>query len=131
MILGKKKGRENIKLYDPKKIYLLTTEIISDSDDGSDAVSRSITHYFLATKEKGKFYELFSKVEIKYPDNMAPGFTFRKFNRPMIKEVESLKKNVVNPNKKLSAKDLFYFLNMLNAKPKVLEFPDETKEDEE
>ena len=85
----------------------------------------------MTTTEKGKFYELFSKVEIEYPDNMTPGVTFGKFNTPMIKEVESLKKNVVNPNKKLSAEDLFYFLNMSNAKPKALEYPEETKEDKE
>ena len=126
----KNEGRGNIKLYDPKEIYVLTTEIISDYDDGSGVGPRCTTQYFLATKEKEKFYELFSKVEIENPDNSTPGFTFMKFNEPMIKKVESLNKYVVNQNKKLKAKELFYFLNMLNVRLEVLGNTEETEEDE-
>lgn len=121
----KNKERENIKLYDPKEIYLLTTEIISDCDNGSGAGPTCITQYFLATKENEKFYELFSKVEIKYADTSTPGFTCGTFNTPMIEKVEELKKYAVNPNKQLTVEELFYFLNMLNAKSKVLEYPEE------
>lgn len=115
-----KKSRQDLKLYNPKQIYVLTTEIVSNCDDGSGAGTRSITQYYLATKEEEKFYELFSKVEIKYADNSTPGFTFGSFNTPMIKKVEKFKEYVTNPNAKLTAEDLFYFLTMLNASKKVL-----------
>lgn len=115
-----KENRQEPKLYNPKQIYLLTTEIVSNCDDGSGAGPRSITQYYLATKEEEKFYELFSKVEIKYADNSTPGFTFGNFNTPMIKKVEKFEKYVANPNAKLTAKDLFYFLTMVNTNGKVL-----------
>lgn len=115
-----RKGRQDLKLYNPKRIYLLTTEIVSNCDDGSGAGPRSITQHYLATKEEEKFYELFSKVEIKYADNSTPGFTFGNFNTPMIKKVEKFEKYVANPNAKLTAKDLFYFLTMVNTNGKVL-----------
>ena len=115
-----KKSRQDLKIYNPKEIYVLTTDIVSDCDDGSGAGPRSITQYYLATKEEEKFYELFSKVEIKYADNSTPGFTFGNFNTPMIKKVEKFEKYVANPNAKLTAKDLFYFLTMVNTNGKVL-----------
>ena len=96
MLLSKKRNknkeeRQDLKLYDSKQIYLLTTEIVSNCNDGSGVGPRSIIQYYLATKEEEKFYELFSKVEIKYADNSTPGFTFGSFNTPMIKKVENLK----------------------------------------
>lgn len=115
-----KESRQEPKLYNPKKIYLLTTEIVLNCDDESGAGPRSITQYYLATKEEEKFYELFSKVEIKYADNSTPGFTFGSFNTPMIKKVEKFKEYVTNPNAKLTVEDLFYLLTMLNASKKVL-----------
>ena len=115
-----KKSRQDLKIYNPKEIYVLTTDIVSDCDDGSGAGPRSITQYYLATKKEEKFYELFSKVEIKYADNSTPGFTFGNFNTPMIKKVEKLEEYVKDLNAKLTAEDLFYFLTMLNGSKKVL-----------
>ena len=57
-----KEERKDLKIYNPKEIYVLTTDIVSDCDDGSGAGPRSITQYYLATKEEEKFYELISKV---------------------------------------------------------------------
>ena len=117
----KKKGRKDLKVYDPKEIYVITTEIISECNDASGGGPRCTTQYYLATKEDGRFYELFSKVEIKYADNSTPGFTCMTFNISIIKEVEDFKDYVVNKNTKMTDEELFYFLNMLNARPKVLQ----------
>lgn len=122
-----KESRQDLKIYNPKQIYLLTTEIVSNCDDGSGAGPRSITQYYLATKEEEKFYELFSKVEIKYADNSTPGFTFGSFNTPMIKKVEKLEEYVTDPNIKLTAKELFYFITETNTTEIVLGY---AKEDE-
>lgn len=107
--------RDDLAIYDPKDIYLLTTQITSDYNDGSGAGPICVTQYYLATKENEKYYELFSKVEITYEDNSTPGFTFGEFNTPMIELVEKLEKYVKDPNKKLSAKELFYFITMKNT----------------
>ena len=115
-----KEERKDLKIYNPKEIYVLTTDIVSDCDDGSGAGPRSITQYYLATKEEEKFYELFSKVEIEYADNSTPGFTFGSFNTPMIKKVEKLEKYVKDPNIKLTAEQLFYFITEINTDEMIL-----------
>lgn len=115
------KDHEYSELYDPNKIYLVTTEIISDCDDGSGLGPRCVTQKYLATKNDGKFYEIFSKVEIKYEDNSIPGFSFGEFNIPIIKEVEQLKYHVKNPNVWLTQKQLFYFITKENTDMRILE----------
>lgn len=117
MLFGKKrnKDKDGRQLYNPKKIYLLTTKIISNCDDGSGAGPRSITQYYLATKEKEKFYELFSKVEIKYADDSTPSYEFRNFNTPTIKEVKKLEEYVKYPHIYLTAEELFYFITEINT----------------
>ena len=122
-----RKDRQDLKIYNPKQIYLLITEIVSNCDDGSGAGPRSITQYYLATKKEEKFYELFSKVEIKYADNSTPGFTFGSFNTPMIKKVEKLEEYVTDSNIKLTAEELFYFITETNTTEIVLGY---TKENE-
>jgi len=110
-----KKGRQDLKLYNPKETYLLTTHIISDYNDESGAGPISVTQYFLATKKEGKFYELFSKVEIKYEDNSISDFIFKSFNEPIIKKAEKLEKYVKDPDTNLTAEELFHFITMKNA----------------
>lgn len=117
----KNKDREFLELYDPKEIYLLTTEIISDCNDGSGAGPRCVTQKYLATKKGEKFYEFFSKVEIKYEDNSVQGFSFREFNVPMINKVEQLKEYVKGSNVWLTEEQLFYFITKENTDMRVLE----------
>lgn len=98
---------QNLKKYNPKKIYLLTTEIVSNYDDGSGAGPiKGITQYYLAKKKGKEFYELFSKVKIKEKG--------KSFNQPSIKEIESMVEYVKDPNEKLSAEDLFHYITKLN-----------------
>lgn len=125
----KNKDRQFLKLYDPKEIYLLTTEIISNCDDGSGAGPRCVTQKYLATKKDGKFYEFFSKVEIKSKDTSVPGFSFREFNVPMIEKVEFLKDYANDPNTLLTEEQLFYFITKVNADMRVLEYCEKVEEE--
>lgn len=122
-----KEERQDLKLYDPKQIYVLTTDIVSAYNDGSGAGPRCIVQYYLATKEEEKFYELFSKVEIKYVDNFTPGFTFKSFSTPMIKKVEKLEEYVKDPNIKMTAKELFYFITEKNTDEIILKDAEENE----
>lgn len=90
------------RLYEPERIYVLTTEVISDYDDGFGAgPMASIQQYYLATKEQDKFYELFSKVELTKE---------KKFNIPYITKVESITKYVEDVEQMLTSEELFEFV---------------------
>lgn len=98
----------NLKKYNPKKIYLLTTRILSDYDDRRGAgPKKSITQYYLAKKKGKEFYELFSKVKIEQK--------VKSFNKPIIEKIEFMVEYVKDPNKKLSAEELFYYITKLNT----------------
>lgn len=125
----KSKSIRKERIYNPKKIYLITTMIASDCNKENSGVIRNVTQYYLATKEGEKYYELFSKVELKYEDTEAAGFKFSNFNIPVIKEVEKLEKYVKHPNAKRAADELFYFITKMNAEKEVLE--DSKQKDEE
>lgn len=90
------------RLYEPERIYVLTTKVIPDYDDGSGAgPMASIQQYYLATKEQDKFYELFSKVELTKE---------KKFNIPHITKVESITKYVQDAEQMLTSEELFEFV---------------------
>ena len=111
--------RDNLKKYNPKEIYLLTTDIISSYGTGDGPMC--FTQCYLATKENKKFYELFSRVEITYEG---------RFDIPFIKKVEKFEKYVKDPNIKLTAEELFYFINRTNAANRVQEHSVEENNDE-
>ena len=127
----KKEKREYVELYSPKEIYLLTTQIISKCDVGSGVGPICFTQKYLATKKDGKFYEFFSKVEIKYEDHSTPGFSFGEFNVPMIEEVEYLKDYANDPNILLTGEQLFYFITEINTNMRALEYFEKVKEETE
>ena len=88
------------KLYETERIYLLTTEVISDYNDGSGAGPiASIQQYYLATKEQDKYYELFSKVELTEE---------KKFNIPHIVKVGRITEYV--KDEMLTSEELFEFV---------------------
>ena len=101
--------------YHPKAIYLLSTEVISDYNNGTGAGPISVTQYYLAKKRGNTFYELFSKVKLKKENSAISGFVSKKFNIPIIKEVDSMEAYVKNPDTKVTIEELFYFITALNA----------------
>lgn len=118
MLFGRTKRKSKVKkqedksrvyytrLYEPERVYVLTTEIISDHNDGSGAGPiASIQQYYLATKEQDKFYELFSKVELTKE---------KKFNIPYITKVESILKYVEDTEQILTSDELFEFVAKKN-----------------
>lgn len=108
--------------YDPKNLYLLTTEIISNYNDGSGLGPRYITEKYLATKKCGNFYELFSRVKIeKEEDTHDKGCCCKNFNEPYIVKVEPLTDYVRDPNKKLSLDLLFAFITEVNTENRLAE----------
>lgn len=105
------KTRLNLNKEEVGKIYLLTTSIISNYNDGSGLGPRVVTRYFLAKENKGKYYELFSNVLIKEKEANG-GY----FNTPCIEKIEPLTKYMKNPGKKtMEKKLLFDFLLELNT----------------
>lgn len=118
MLFGRTKRKSKVKkqedksrvyytrLYEPERVYVLTTEIISDHNDGSGSGPiASIQQYYLATKEQDKFYELFSKVELTKE---------KKFNIPYITKVESILKYVEDTEQILTSDELFEFVAKKN-----------------
>lgn len=112
-----------MKVYDPKDIYLLTTEI------NSNYRLIVVTQYYLAIKKQGKFYELFSEVEIeKEEDTHENGFCMQYLNKPYIVKVEPLINYVKKSRKKLSAKLLFSFITKLNIDEHLKDVEDDLKD---
>lgn len=106
--------------YNPKDIFLLTTEIISSYNDGSGLGPRIITEYYLATKKDEDFYELFSKVKIeKEEDTQGKGICCQQFNTPYIVKVEPLIDYVKNPDKMLTEELLFGFITEANTDNRI------------
>ena len=130
-----KKGEQKeqkLKEYNPKAIFLLTTEIISSYNDGSGLGPRIITQFYLATKKDEDFYELFSKVKIKKEeDTYSEEFGSKNFNTPYITQVEPLTDYVKDPNKMLTADLLFGFITKLNTDNRNEDFAKERKTNEE
>lgn len=108
--------REDLRIYNPRELYLLTTNIISSYNDESELGPRDVVQYYLATKEGKEYYELFSKVKIEYSKNDS-----KDFNVPYIKKEENMTGYVKNPNLLLTAKELFYFITEINICEKVKE----------
>lgn len=97
------------KKYNVHKIYVLKTNIVSNSDDGVGlGPRRRIKCYFLAKKKKEKYFELFSNVEIKKE--------LSRFNAPVIEEVKPLTDYINDKYKRktMESKLLFDFLLNLN-----------------
>lgn len=92
-----------------EEVYVLKTNIVSNSDDGVGlGPRRRITCYFLAKKKKEKYFELFSNVEIKKE--------LSRFNVPVIEEVKPLTDYISDKYKArtMESKLLFDFLLHLN-----------------
>lgn len=90
------------RLYEPERIYLLTTEIISSYNDGSGTGPKAaIEQYYLAVKEEDKFYELFSKVELTKD---------KKFDIPYIIKEERMIEYVKDSEQMLTSEELFEFV---------------------
>lgn len=132
--LKKQKKHQNQKeiKYNPKDIFLLTTEIISSYNDGSGLGPRIITEYYLATKKDEDFYELFSKVKIeKEEDTHSQGFCCRNFDTPYIVKVEPLTDYVKDPDKKLTADLLFGFITEANTDIRIKDLTETDDDDSE
>lgn len=110
MLFAKKNKNESEvpKKYHIEEVYVLKTYIVSNINDGTGAGPRCITCYFLAKKEKEKYFELFSNVEIKKESSY--------FNAPVIEEVKPLTDYISDEYKKkaMESKLLFDFLLNLN-----------------
>lgn len=69
---------------------------------GSIPVGSSIklvTMYFLAKREKGEYYELFSGKKLEKEEQPKDGFLVQNFDTPYVEKAEPLKMYLKNPNK--------------------------------
>ncbi len=108
------------KRYNPKKFFLVTTEIISGYNNGSGARPlKSITQYYLATKKGEEFYELFFKVKLQKKNSSKVGSRFLQFDIPFITRVEPMTDYVKNEKEKITLEDLFYFITDMNIKARL------------
>ena len=110
------------------EVYVLKTYIVSNINDGTGTGPRCITCYFLAKKEKEKYFELFSNVEIKKESSY--------FNAPVIEEVKPLTDYISDEYKKkaMESKLLFDFLlhlNMENIMELIIDIENGGKKDGE
>lgn len=111
----KKKGtiKSHIKVAD---VYVVTSIIISDYNDGTGVGPRCVTMYFLASCEDGEYYELFSGIKLKKKEQPENDILFQNFNTPYIEEVAPLTKYLKNPNKVvIDIQSLFDFITYMNV----------------
>lgn len=115
-----KKTTSNDTFY-VKEIMVATATIISDYYDGSDVGPRSKVKWYFAVREMdGKYYELFSNVQIEKKSDSSQGFRFSSFNRPYIEKVEPLTKYLDDPNSdEINSQTLFNFILYLNVQEQL------------
>lgn len=112
-----KKNKQDKKTYATNEIYVLTTTITSNYDDGSHNGPICVTWYFLATKKDDFYYELFSEKKIeKETDMHSDGVVSLTFNVPYIERVEPITQYLVDSSKKeLDKVLLFDFITNMNV----------------
>lgn len=111
--------------YEVDKVYVLTTDLVSDYDDGNGCSPGTVTAYYLATKKDDKYYELFSGVYIEgefTKDGSSKPIMVRSFNTPYIMSVEPLRKHIKDMYKKLNSEELFYFITEMNLTEVIKKF---------
>ena len=77
----KRKGTvdANVKVAD---VYVITSMIISSYNDGTGCGHMFVTMYFLARREDGEYYELFSGKKIEKDNRPKDGFLVQNFDTP-------------------------------------------------
>ena len=111
----KRKGtiETNVKVSD---IYVVTSIIISNHNDGTGAGPMCVTMYFLAKCEDGDYYELFSGKKIEKDNRPKDGFLVQNFDTPYVKKAEPLKVYLKHPNKStIDIQCLFDFITNMNV----------------
>lgn len=125
----KKRLKDDTAKVEVQQVKVLTTEVISNYNDGSGLGPRVLTIYFLARENNGKYYELFSGVLIESYEETGE-VNFANFNTPYIKEVEPLTNYLRNPDKKMIEKHLLFgFILEMNIDENIRE-SSEIEEDE-
>ena len=125
----KRKGtiNANVKVAD---IYVITSEIISSYNDGSDCGPRCVSMYFLAKCEDDEYYELFSGKKLEKEKQTEDGFLSQNFDTPYVKKAEPLNKYLRNPNKvTIDIQSLFDFITKMNVVGSLRAFSDESSKE--
>ncbi len=111
----KRKGTvdANVKVAD---VYVITSMIISSYNDGTGCGHMFVTMYFLARREDGEYYELFSGKKIEKDNRPKDGFLVQNFDTPYVKKAEPLKVYLKHPNKStIDIQCLFDFITNMNV----------------
>ena len=97
-------------------VYVITSMIISSYNDGTGCEPMFVTMYFLARREDGEYYELFSGKKIEKDNRPKDGFLVQNFDTPYVKKAEPLKVYLKHPNKStIDIQCLFDFITNMNV----------------
>lgn len=117
---------KKIKKVRCNNVYVLTTEIVSNYDDGSGWGPQVVTLYYLGTKKKDEYYELFSGVKLEKNKNS------KTFNKPYITKVEPLNEYLKDEEMKtIKLELLFDFITDMNVTKIVSQRSSDSEEEEE
>mgnify|MGYP004672966905 FL=1 len=124
----KRKGTINTNV-EVADIYVVTSMIISNHNDGTGVGPRCVTMYFLAKCEEGEYYELFSGKRLEKEKQPEDGFLAQTFNTPYVEKAEPLTKYLKNPQKVIiDIQSLFDFILQMNVLGELGAFSEEDDE---
>ena len=114
-------------------VYVLTTEVVSNYNDGSDSGPQFVTLYYLGTKKEDQYYELFSGRKLrKEEDSKSECCVCKAFNKQYITKVEPLKEYLNNKEREtIGLELLFDFITDMNVTEIVSQRSSDAQDDEE
>lgn len=114
-------------------VYVLTTEIVSNYNDGNSFGPQIVTLYYLGIKAEDEYYDLFSGVKLEKEEcTKSKCYIVKTFNKPYITKVEPLKEYLNDKKKEtIELELLFDFITDMNVTEIVSQRNLEIYDDEE
>lgn len=114
---SKKRNRQEERIVNCSEIFVAKTTICSSFLDPHGGGPLTLEKYFLVTEKDGKYFELFSGVELKKESDIhSNGFAFSFKNTPYIENVTPLVQYLRDKTlKTVSYESLFDFITSINV----------------
>lgn len=108
---SKKRNRQEERIVNCSEIFVAKTTICSSFLDPHGGGPLTLKKYFLVTEKDGKYFELFSGVELKKESDIhSNGFAVRFKNTPYIENITPLVQYLRDENLKLSVMKIYLIL---------------------
>ena len=112
-------------------VYVVNSMIISSHDSRTRGGPVCVPMYFLAKREDGEYYELFSGRKLEKEKKPEGDFLLQTFDTPYVIKAEHLSKYLRNPKRvTIDIQSLFDFITNKNVLNMLSDFSDESTEEE-